>query len=331
MDRAVLDKRMRSITKSERWHLEHPGEPSPIYETTRKVNAGGIEVYYFDWRNTVKRNFIGMIKETRFATVPPHVNSNMELDFVYDGTCELEIDGKRVILQRGDAILIDTEAVRSSPVPKAENDIVIALTFERDFFDSVFLSRLPGGGILTTFLFEAIANRRRSMHYITIEAEHTGNLFELLMLLTNEYMFPNIYTPNMLEHYATLVFIELIRGLYYQSQITGRASRIDDGTARVLDYIEHHYKECTLTSTAEEFGYSPNYLSNMLKAKTGETFSQIKLGQQLSEAAYLLLNTERSIESIAKKVGISNQTFFYKKFSTAYGMTPKKYRETMRV
>lgn len=64
MDRAVLDKRMRSITKSERWHLEHPGEPSPIYETTPKVNAGEKEVYYFDWRNTVKRNFIGMIKET---------------------------------------------------------------------------------------------------------------------------------------------------------------------------------------------------------------------------------------------------------------------------
>ena len=330
MNRNVLDRRMRAITASEQWHLDHPSEPSPIYEHTPKVDAGGKEVYYFDWRNTVKRNFIGLIKESRFATVPPLVNSNMELNVVYDGSCELEIDGKRVHLERGDAILIDTEAVRSSPVPKGENDIVIALTFERDFFDSVFLSRLPGGGILTTFLFEAIANRRRSMHYITIAAEHTGNLFDLLMLLTHEYIFPNIYTPNMLEHYATLVFIELIRGLYYQNQISGRASRIDDNTAHVLDYIEHHHKECTLASTAEEFGYSPNYLSNMLKAKTGETFSKIKLGQQLSEAAYLLLNTERSVESIAKKVGISNLTFFYKKFSASYGMTPKKYRETMR-
>lgn len=330
MDLETLDKKVRSITPSEQWHLNNPGKLSPAYNDIPKIAINNQEVFLFDWRNTVKRNSIGLIKESRFTTVPPHVNSNMEIDYVYDGACVFEVDGQRVELQHGDAILFDTEAIRSSPISKGADDIVIAITFEREFFDSVFLSRLPGGGILTTFLFEAIANRRRSMHFITIKAEHTGNLFELISLLANEYFFPNIYTSNMLELYTTLIFTELIRGLYYQNQIYGQAAHIDDNTARVLDYIEHNYKECSLTSTAMAFGYTPNYLSNMLKAKTGETFSSIKLGQQLSEAAYLLLNTSRPVESIAHKVGITNLSFFYKKFKSAYSMTPKAYREAMR-
>ncbi len=330
MNRDALDRRLRSVTASEQWHLDHPGKLSPLYRDIPRVNVRGEAVYFFDWANTVRRNSIGLIRETRFTTIPPHVNSDMELNFIYDGSCVYEVDGKRFELTRGDAILFDTEAIRSTPVEKTERDIVIAITFQQAFFDSVFLARLPGGGILTTFLFESIAHKRKHDRCIAVHAEHTGNLPELIELLAHEYLLPDVYTPDMLGTYATLIFMELIRALYYEQQLTGAAAGIDDKTAQVLDHIERHYKECTLAGVAKRFGYSTNYLGNLLKAKTGETFSQIKLGQQMSEAAWLLLNTDRSIEAVAHKVGITNMSYFYRKFQGFYGMTPRAYRKEMR-
>lgn len=326
MNRDALDRRLRTVSASEQWHLDHPGEPSPVYRSTPHVTVRGEDVLFFDWRNTVRRHAIGIITESRFTTVPPHVNSDIELNFIYDGGCVYEVDGARVALKTGDAILFDTEAIRSSPVEKGPDDIVIALTFEREFFNSMFLAQLPGGGILTTFLFESIARKRTREHYLVIEAAQTGNLPELIELLAYEYLLPDVYTDDMLGSYATLVFTELIRGLYYQEQLTGRAAQIDDRTARVLDYIERNYKTCTLAQVAHTFGYSANYLGNLLKAKTGQTFSEIKLGQQMSEAAWLLINTERSIENVAHKVGITNMSYFYRKFERFFGMTPRMYR-----
>ncbi len=79
-------------------------------------------------------------------------------------------------------------------------------------------------------------------------------------------------------------------------------------------------------SVAREFGYNPNYLGNLLKTNTGRTFSQIKLAQQMREARFLLTNTDRSITSIAEKVGITNMTYFYRKFGEHFGMSPREYR-----
>lgn len=87
MDVKTLDKKVRSITPSEQWHLDNPGKLSPVYNDIPKIAINNQEVFLFDWRNTVKRNSIGLIKESRFTTVPPHVNSNMEIDYVYDGAC----------------------------------------------------------------------------------------------------------------------------------------------------------------------------------------------------------------------------------------------------
>ena len=325
----VLDRRLRAHTASETWHLAHPGKLSPVYGSTPRVTIDGEDVLVFDWRNTVRRSAIGLIKETRFTTIPPHVNTAMELNYLYSGSCRYVVDGRQFELTQGDAVLFDTEAVRSVPSKKGENDIVIAITFLQEFFDSVFLASLPGGGILTTFLFESISHRRQHDHAIIVTHEHTGNLPELIRLLTREYLFPDVYTEDMLRSYATLVFMELIRALYYQAQLQDPVSNIDDKTARILDHIEHNYKTCTLGSVAREFGYSTNYLGNLLKAKTGETFSQIRLGQQMSEAAWLLLNTERSIEAIAHKVGITNMSFFYRKFELFYQMTPRAYRKAL--
>lgn len=327
MDKAQLETLLHKLTPSEEWHLAHLGEPSPVYARTPLVDMDGQSVFLFDWKNTLEENAVGIIKETRYTTVPPHVNQDMELNYIYEGKCDFAVAGHSISLQRGDTIIFDTNVVRSSPTPKAEDDIVISMVFRKEFFDAVFLSQLPGGGILTSFLFEFISRRRRHDRFLIVPAKYSGNLRALMQLILEEGLYPDFYSKALIRSYAHSVFLELVRGLAYGSEGKTGIPGTNEKVVRILEYIERNYKECTLVSTAAEFGYSTNYLGNLLKASTGKTFTQIRTSQQMSEAAYLLLNTDRAITGVAHKVGITNMSYFYRKFENTYKMTPREYRQ----
>lgn len=93
-----------------------------------------------------------------------------------------------------------------------------------------------------------------------------------------------------------------------------------------LKYIESNYKNCSLPDVAEKFGYNANYLSNYLKEKTGKSFIEIKISQQMAESVFLLINSDLTVNEIAETVGCNNITYFYKKFHETYGITPREYR-----
>lgn len=313
-------------TASEEWHLAHPGEPSPRFERTRRVTIGDANVMLFDWEETLQEGTVGLIKETRFTTVPPHVNRDMELSLVYDGSCDFVVADRHITLTKGDVIIFDTDVVRSSPTYKDEHDIVISMVFRREFFDSVFLSQLPGSGLLTELVFENLSRRRRRERALVIPAEYAGRAKPLLEFIAEECIFSEMYSNELTRSYVQALFIELVRGLYLQDQ-QREVRRIGNGRLQeVMQRLEANYKDCTLASLAREFGYNPNYLGNLLRQASGRTFSELKLSQQLSEARFLLANTDRSVTSIAEKVGITNMTYFYRKFRKLYRMSPKEHR-----
>lgn len=51
---------------------------------------------------------------------------------------------------------------------------------------------------------------------------------------------------------------------------------------------------------------------------------------RLQAAEYLLMNSTKSIDSIAEEIGYHNKGYFYKIFQARYGMTPSRYRKKER-
>lgn len=327
MSNAKLQRLLYARTESEEWHLAHPGEPSPRYTTVPHVTVDGQDCLLFDWKRTLQESAVGMIRESRFTTVPPHINQDMELSYVYDGSCDFVVNGRHLSLRQGDLLICDAGVVRSSPSLKGERDIVISAVFKKDFFDAAFLSRLPGASPLTTLLFDVVSNNRKRDRYLILPEAYMHQAREIIELLFLEYHFQDMYSHELIASLVSCLFLEVIRGLYRRSKDAHKTLLVDERVAFVLNHVERHYKTCTLASVSKLAGYNQNYLGNLIKRKTGKTFSEIKVGQQLSEAAYLLDNTDRSIVSIAKKVGISNMSYFYAKFKSMFGMTPRAYRQ----
>lgn len=97
-------------------------------------------------------------------------------------------------------------------------------------------------------------------------------------------------------------------------------------TGTVLNYIEEHYKNGSLSELAEIMNYDVYWLSKAIKKQTGKTYKELLQSKRMSQAAYLLTNSTLPVADIIESVGYDNTSYFYRKFKEWYGMGPKEYR-----
>ena len=94
----------------------------------------------------------------------------------------------------------------------------------------------------------------------------------------------------------------------------------------IFRYIEENYKDGTLTDAARLLHYDFYWLSHEIKNRTGKTYTEHLQEKRLSQAAFLLKNTELSVDGVAAAVGYENKSYFYRIFKEKFGISPKKYK-----
>ena len=106
-----------------------------------------------------------------------------------------------------------------------------------------------------------------------------------------------------------------------------RADKIDE----ILLYVQEHCcEDISITSLANHFGLSANYLSTLLKNRLGIKFTDHITLLRLARAKELLLTTNDSIREITKQVGYYSQSYFNKIFQENENCTPVEFRNRSR-
>lgn len=96
----------------------------------------------------------------------------------------------------------------------------------------------------------------------------------------------------------------------------------------IMKYMKEHFgEEIFLKDLAEYTHFSSGYLSKFIKEKTGQNFIAILTRMRVTNAAWLLVNTELRNYEIAERVGIPDERYFSQVFKKYYGMTPLQYRK----
>lgn len=98
---------------------------------------------------------------------------------------------------------------------------------------------------------------------------------------------------------------------------------------RVFRYIEENYRDGSLTELAGLLHYDLAWLSRQIKRRTGKSYTEHLQEKRMSQAAYLLKNTAMHVDRIAEAVGYSNLRYFHQLFRERYGLSPKKYRDSL--
>lgn len=86
-------------------------------------------------------------------------------------------------------------------------------------------------------------------------------------------------------------------------------------------------EDFNLESASTQLFFSHNYVRQIFKQKTGESFIEYLTRRRMETAEGLLKNTTLKIQEVANKTGYSNPRYFASCFHKFYHCTPTEYRE----
>jgi len=95
---------------------------------------------------------------------------------------------------------------------------------------------------------------------------------------------------------------------------------------RVYQYCAEHYKEGSLVELADQLFLNSSYLSQLIRQKTGKTFSDLMNENRMQQAVILLENSDIKIYTIGHMIGYMNPNNFTRAFRNHFGIAPTEYR-----
>jgi AraC-like DNA-binding protein len=263
---------------------------------------------------------IAIRPHTRFISFPEHIHDYVEMVYMCAGETHHTVNGTKIVLRSGELLMLGQHA-RQSIAPAGEGDIAVNFIVRPAFFS----------GTLSYLGEEETSLRRFVVSCLTGENETGYLLFHVADVLPIQNLIENLlYTlteqiPNrrgILQSTMGLLFAQLLN----HTDALQLAPREQNVILSVLRYIEEHYADGSLTEISAALHYDLPYLSRLIRQGTGRNYTELLQEKRLSQAAWLLRNTEKHVDEIALSVGYENISYFHRIFAARFGSSPRKYR-----
>ena len=105
---------------------------------------------------------------------------------------------------------------------------------------------------------------------------------------------------------------------------------VDQGQRSELEEAIHERladSELSLKSLASQLGFSPSYLSVLIKKELGLPFQDYLIQERMKKAKLLLLTTDLKIYEIAEQVGFEDMNYFSQRFKQVVGLIPRQFKK----
>lgn len=274
----------------------------------------------------LKNDRIYISKHNRFASYPEHTHKFLELNYMLKGQCDQIINGEKKTIKEGQLLLLDQGSTHSIEALRNE-DILINIIFPQTKFDIEWLSRMHAqDNSLFQFLMRTVSETSKGQ-YVIFESSQNDAIKTILIQMLNNYFTESVFSNEILSYYLPILFMELVGNTKYSLDTTKKENSTNKVVIEALKRIEKDFKEITLESLANELNYNTNYLSEIIKEKTGKSFIQLVTEERMKHAKLLVESTDLSMESICHAIGLQNKTHFYKLFRKAFQTNPGTYRK----
>ena len=311
----ALLKKLSVITDEERDILtgETRIDRSLYMDGTRDVISGDKLLPY--------GRIIAIRPHTRFVAFPEHTHDYVEMVYMCSGETHHNVNGTEITLHEGELLMLGQHA-RQSIAPAGEGDVAVNFIVRPAFFSGT----LPFLGEEETPLRSFVTS------CLTGQSETGYLLFRVSGILPVQNLIENLlYTlteeiPNrrgILQSTMGLLFAQLLN----HTDTLQFETPEQDAVVTVLRYIEERYTDGSLGEVAERLHYELPYLSRLIRKTTGKNYTELLQEKRLSQAAWLLRNTDRKVDEISLSVGYENISYFHRLFSARFGQSPKKYRD----
>ena len=300
-------------------------EEQAIINGEKEINR---DIYMLGQDNTVNSKMlldegklITMRKHTRFIAFPEHAHDYVELIYMCKGSTTHIVEGKEIKLCEGELLFLG-QGIRHSIDKAEQDDIAVNFIILPHFFGDTLYAMGENESPIKRFFVNCLCGNDSNsyLHFNVSDVTEVQNLMENLILVV---MSDTLSKRRQLQMTMALIFMQLI------SHTDKLIAELNENTVvfKILDYIETNYINGNLNDAAQIFHYDVSWLSRETLRKTGKTFTQLMQEKRLSQAAFLLKNTNKSFTDISVAVGYENTSYFHKIFTANFLMSPREYRK----
>lgn len=252
----------------------------------------------------------------------PHMHDFFELFYVYQGSCEIVMSGKRERLNAGDFCICNLHVLHQ--VKMEEGAIGINILIQKSAMQQVLLGIGSDISPMFSFFINSIYSRKSDRSFMIYEHLQDTLIAEYIKTITLCFFENEKYANAVMRSRLVCLFADL--SVLYQDRLRESQMGGQLEAGEVLQYLQNNYMEATLASTAEKFHYSVRYMSGFIKKNTGFSFPELMQEIRLDAVKKLLLQPEYSIERITQMAGYKERSYLDRLFKKKYGLTTAQFR-----
>jgi AraC-like DNA-binding protein/mannose-6-phosphate isomerase-like protein (cupin superfamily) len=253
-------------------------------------------------------------------------HERLELFIPLDGPVKFRMGDQTVALERGDILVVDNLKVHHVVDFPGFDTRVVVVSFQPEF---VYSLGSPSGDY--TFLLPFYSKLDRRPHVLRAGQE-AAPAHAALMALLQGYFAKDVpqFVQAGSKAFLLALLYELARHFRTSDMLRWEFMRQQQRSLRLkklFDHIQAHYAEKLSVGAASKLvAMSPAAFMRSFKQVAGMTLVAYLNHVRLARAAQLLQETNRAIADIAAETGFADQSYFDRRFRSAFGSAPSRFR-----
>lgn len=264
-----------------------------------------------------------------------------ELTYIRSGKAEFEVEGKRVLLEKGATIVIRPNTSHLVRVPEGQADVIgLYFGFTRQITGSQSGSQPQRTTDIAPQTLEYFINFAYGRDlpegeigkdlFILIRGKNRQDIATLIERIIRESR-QDAYGRELMMQLMTMeILVAVARGIREEWE---ESLRVRTGKARELvriarDFIvENHDRDITVADAAGYVFLSQGYFTRAFRDETGMSPMSFLMQVRVAHACKLLEQRDIKVSGVALQVGFSSPQRFNAAFRKHMGKTPMEYRK----
>ena len=299
-----------------------------LLERLKRATEGKVSETAMSPDRGEKKQMVTVQPYTGAVRYPGEHGQYIEGIHILEGSLTNIIEGKKVIANKGDFLLINQFSGHDI-IPSGKGDVAVRFVILPEFFDTA--SCVAGkDNKLADFVIKVLRENDEKGEFFHFKPGDTLQVQNLLENISYSLVEPVSNQEMINRATMAVVFLYLLENI--QNAVMREPNRYENMVAMlVLDYIEHRFKDGTLTELCEMLRLPMHVLSRLIKRTTGFNYKELLQRKRIVKAVRLLCDTDMSINEIVRTVGYENNSYFHRVFRERYHMTPRDFRARKRM
>lgn len=249
-----------------------------------------------------------------------HIHDCYEIYYSISGGKQFLIDNKFYSIAPGDIFVINQyESHYLTQIDSMVHERIV-LSVYPDYVKELSKGR--------TNLDECFSNREAGFsHRISLTKEQQ----QKFLYYVNKIVNAEDYAHEIIEEATFMELLVMLNRLWRKddndSMVNITQSKHNDQVDEILTYINRNIMNpIKIEDLAAQFYLSESYICRIFKAATGTTINKYISARRIS-ISKALLNDGHSVQDTFEQSGFSDYSGFFKAFTKAVGMSPKKYAQ----